>query len=271
MKTKTTLLAALLFAGASQAAMAQDRDHGDRGERPAAQGHWGDRPAPAHDQSGAPRGVPQAAPQVGPTPGGHWRYGVQPSPQPGAVAPAPGVGERVTSGGDRHFDGARHNFAPGGTADCDRRWDRRDAPREVPLPGPNAERGWDRDHDGHAADARHLDHDRRGDGRWDRDRRGPPPNWQHWERGRFPPVYASSHRYRVDPYRRPYGFFVRSWAFGDFLPRGWYGPGYWIDDFYDYDLPWPPPGYHWVRVGPDVLLVDDYTGRIVQVVRDLFW
>ena len=82
---------------------------------------------------------------------------------------------------------------------------------------------------------------------------------------------AAQHRYRVGSYRPPYGYFVRSWGFGDFLPSGWFGPGYWVDDFYDYDLPYPPPGYHWVRVGADVLLVDDYSGRIVQVIRDMFW
>jgi Ni/Co efflux regulator RcnB len=64
---------------------------------------------------------------------------------------------------------------------------------------------------------------------------------------------------------------VRSWQFGDFLPGGWFADPYWINDFNDYDLPYPPPGYEWVRVGPDALMVDRYTGRIVQVVRGIFW
>jgi Ni/Co efflux regulator RcnB len=284
MKRKTLFLAALLFAGASQAAMAQDRDHGDRGDRPAAQPHAGGPPG-GHAPAAAPQvqAAPPAA-QIAPQ-GGHARFGAPPPPGGGAPAPpAPLPGAVQRHDGDRRFDGDRHfdgdrrggdrnGFAPGGTAPGDRHWDRHDAPREVIPPGAG-ERGWDREHDGHAADARQLNRDGRGDGRWDRDRDhrgGPPANWQHWERGRFPPVYASSHRFRTGPYRPPYGWYVRSWGFGDFLPRGWYGPGYWVDDFYDYDLPYPPPGYHWVRVGGDVLLVDDYTGRIVQVVRDLFW
>lgn len=67
------------------------------------------------------------------------------------------------------------------------------------------------------------------------------------------------------------GFYLRSWSYGDFFPRGWYGPGYWIVDPWQYDLPLPPPGFEWVRSGPDALLIDEYTGRIVQVVRHVFW
>jgi Ni/Co efflux regulator RcnB len=221
--------------------------------------------------------------------GGHARYGAPPPPQVGAPAPVPAAppaprgnhdGDRH-DGGDRHFDrGGDHNsFAPGGTAPGDRRWDRHEAPREV-TPPVNAEHGWDRDHDGHAADGHRLSRDGRDDaGRWDRDHngdhngdhRGPPANWRHWQRGQLPPVYSASHRYHVGSYRPPYGWYVRNWGFGDVLPHGWYGSSFWIDDFYDYDLPYPPPGMHWVRVGDDVFLVDDYSGRIVQVIRDMFW
>jgi len=84
-------------------------------------------------------------------------------------------------------------------------------------------------------------------------------------------VFWSERRYHLRPYRAPYGYYVRDWGFGDFLPRGWFGNDYWIGDFLDYDLPYPPPGYEWVRVGGDALLVDRYTGRIAQVVRGIFW
>jgi Ni/Co efflux regulator RcnB len=33
----------------------------------------------------------------------------------------------------------------------------------------------------------------------------------------------------------------------------------------------PPIGYVWVRVGHDALLVDEFNGRVVQVVRYVFW
>ena len=64
---------------------------------------------------------------------------------------------------------------------------------------------------------------------------------------------------------------MRIWSFGDFLPRGWYGPEYFISDPWNFDLPIAPPGYDWVRVGDDALLIDRFTGRVVQVVRDVFW
>jgi len=31
------------------------------------------------------------------------------------------------------------------------------------------------------------------------------------------------------------------------------------------------PGYVWVRYGPDALLIDTYTGEIIQVRYDVFW
>lgn len=109
--------------------------------------------------------------------------------------------------------------------------------------------------------------DRQSGDRRDRDRRD---DRRHWERGRYPPAYASSHRYR-HAWRPPSGFYLRSWSFGEVYPRSWYGQGYWIVDAWQYDLPLPPPGYEWVRSGPDALLIDQFSGRIVQIVRDVFW
>ena len=146
--------------------------------------------------------------------------------------------------GDTHRDGDRH--------DRDRRdGDHRDGERQ------------DRDHrwDG--------DHDRGDDRRWDRhDDRGRP----HWQQGRYPPIYRSQNRYRYQGYYRPQvGFYSHNWGFGEFLPRGWYGPDYRLGDWWSYSLPYPPLGYDWVRVGDDALLIDQFTGRVVQVVRSLFW
>jgi len=120
------------------------------------------------------------------------------------------------------------------------------------------------------------DWDRRGGDRndwnrngWDRrDDRGRP----HWQQGRYPPVYRSHQRYRYGGYYRPpIGFYAHSWAFGEILPRGWYGSDYLLEDWWSYGLPYPPLGYDWVRVGDDALLIDSYSGRVVQVVQDIFW
>ena len=64
---------------------------------------------------------------------------------------------------------------------------------------------------------------------------------------------------------------MRSWGFGDYLPHGWYGQSEWLLDPWTYDLPLPPPGFDWVRVGDDAVLIDRFNGRVIQVVRYLFW
>ena len=38
-----------------------------------------------------------------------------------------------------------------------------------------------------------------------------------------------------------------------------------------YGLPYPPPGTVWVRYGDDALLIDQYTGEIVEVIYGLFY
>jgi len=66
------------------------------------------------------------------------------------------------------------------------------------------------------------------------------------------------------------GYYYRRWGYGDVLPVGWFAASFWINDYEDYDLPVPPYGYEWVRSGPDALLVDAYTGEVVEAVYGLF-
>lgn len=94
---------------------------------------------------------------------------------------------------------------------------------------------------------------------------------QHWQPGRSPPVFQSRAHFHAGFYRSPPGYYVRAWGFGDFLPRPWFARTYWLADFLDFGLPFAPPGYVWVRVGPDALMIDQFSGRIVQVVRGIFW
>eukprot|EP01037_Dinobryon_pediforme_P014720 gene14720-14845_t len=56
-----------------------------------------------------------------------------------------------------------------------------------------------------------------------------------------------------------------TWRVGERLPYLFLSDIYYID-FGPYGLPRPPYGYRWVRFGPDVLLVNVYTGEIVDVV-----
>ncbi len=82
--------------------------------------------------------------------------------------------------------------------------------------------------------------------------------------------YYAQQRYRAGAYRYPSNWFVRSWVFGDYLPRGWYGNSYYLDWNY-YGLPYPPIGCEWVRVGRDAVLVDVWTGQVLSVWYSLFY
>jgi len=67
----------------------------------------------------------------------------------------------------------------------------------------------------------------------------------------------------------PRGWGYRHWVAGTFLPTIFIAEPYFID-FAWIGLPPPPPGYRWVRYGPDAVLVDVYTRRITDVAYDVF-
>ena len=100
---------------------------------------------------------------------------------------------------------------------------------------------------------------------------GPPQGGPHWTPHRYPPIYRSPERFRAWAWEPPAGWYARSWRYGERLPRAWLTPDDFIDDWWDFGLPEAPPGYAWIRIGGDALLIDAYDGRIVQVVQDVFW
>jgi Ni/Co efflux regulator RcnB len=250
MKTLMTgALTALLMATAAAPALAQQGGYPDGDPRNSGgRARWGaavnrnpEHQAPQQQQQ------PQAAPSEQRHGGGRdWNRGDD--------------GRR--GGGDhrRGDDHGRGDRGPDHRGDGrsdgrgDRDWDRNR--------GGDANRNWDRN--------RNWDNERGRDrawrerGRdWDRDR-------PRYDRRHYPSVYRSPRRYRGPVWTPPIGFYSRSWVFGDTLPRGWYGSNYRID-WWSYGLPIPPVGYEWVRIGDDAVLVDEFTGRIVQVVPNLFW
>jgi Ni/Co efflux regulator RcnB len=135
--------------------------------------------------------------------------------------------------------------------------------------GDRADHRGDRDWRGDRGDSR-GDRDWRGD-RGDHRRSGAYGGHRQWRPGAYPHSYRSGRRFHIRPYIRPPHFYAHVWSFGEFLPQAWVAPEYLIEDWWNYDLPEPPYGYDWIRVGDDALLVDEYDGRVVQVVRDLFW
>ena len=121
--------------------------------------------------------------------------------------------------------------------------------------------GADGTHDDHDGD--HDGHD--GDHHWDRD-------WRHDHKYDW---WGYRNRYRtlyhLGGYYDPYGWNYRRWSIGYSLWPSYYGSNYWLDDPWMYRLPPAYGPYRWVRYYDDALLVDIYTGRVVDVVYGFFW
>lgn len=57
----------------------------------------------------------------------------------------------------------------------------------------------------------------------------------------------------------------RDWHRGERVPPDYRGPNYVVDDWRSYGLPPPPPGYNWVGVNGDYVLVAIATGVISNI------
>jgi hypothetical protein len=84
--------------------------------------------------------------------------------------------------------------------------------------------------------------------------------------------YRDQHRstFRIGIYYDPFGYNYRRYDIGYRLSPAYYGQNYWFDSQM-YGLPYPPPGTQWVRYWNDALLVDIYTGEVVDVIQNFFW
>ena len=101
-------------------------------------------------------------------------------------------------------------------------------------------------------------------------------NWRNnnWRAHRFDQFRRNLHsprRFRVGVYHAPRNHFYRHWSYGERLPFAYLARSYWLSNVLFYGLFAPPPGLIWVRYGPDALLVDQYTGEIVQVRYGVFY
>ena len=156
-------------------------------------------------------------------------------------------------------------------AQNDRRWDRNNHDR--------ADRRVDRNRDGHI-DRRW---DRNGNGRVDRryrDNRYAARSSRHWNHSwrndrRYDwRSYRQAHRnhYRLGRYYSPYrDYRYRRLSIGISLGSAFYGSRYWINNPGYYRLPAAYPGTRWIRYYDDVLLIDTYTGEVIDVIYDFFW
>jgi len=102
--------------------------------------------------------------------------------------------------------------------------------------------------------------------RWDR-------NWRSNSRYAWRDYRTRYHdRYRLGRYYSPYrGYSYSRLYVGIFLDSLFYSSRYWIDDPWYYRLPPAYGPYRWVRYYDDALLVDIYTGEVIDVIYDFFW
>lgn len=100
-------------------------------------------------------------------------------------------------------------------------------------------------------------------------------NWGYQDRRGYVDVtrynrnFNAPRRFHVDRYRGHRGYSYRRYSYGQHLPNYYYGRNFWLSKIYG--LFSPPPGYIWVRYGPDALLIDEETGEIVQVRYNMFY
>lgn len=89
-----------------------------------------------------------------------------------------------------------------------------------------------------------------------------------WQRYR----YSNRSLFR-SPYYAPYGYGYgyNRLSIGGLLDEIFWGRNYWISDPWQYRLPAAPYGTQWVRYYNDVVLIDVYTGEVVDVIYDFFW
>ena len=64
---------------------------------------------------------------------------------------------------------------------------------------------------------------------------------------------------------------MRRWSIGSFLYPSYYGSNFWLNDPWQYRLPPAYGPYRWVRYWDDALLVNIYTGEVVDVINNFFW
>lgn len=158
--------------------------------------------------------------------------------------------------GDRWGQGGREHWNSGQRRDDARHW--------------QSDRDWRNEHRGRSDwghdDYRRNDwhHDNRYRSDWRRDWRN--PEWRrHWRHG------WGGHRYRAEVrYTYPRGYRSQSWRIGYRLPSVFFASDWYVDWRY-YRLAAPPWGCRWLRVDGDLLLVDERSGEIVDVLYGFFY
>ena len=107
-------------------------------------------------------------------------------------------------------------------------------------------------------------------------RRSAPVNWsQHWRKDRRYDWWNWRNRHRslfnLGFYYDPFGWGYQRYGIGWRMWPSYYHSSFWLNDPWQYRLPYAPPGYRWVRYYDDAVLVDTWDGRVVDVIYNFFW
>ena len=86
-------------------------------------------------------------------------------------------------------------------------------------------------------------------------------NWRHRHRSLF----------RLGIYSDPFGWGYQPYSIGWRMWPSYYGSSYWLNDPWQYRLPYAPPGTRWIRYYDDAILVDTWSGQVVDVIYNFFW
>jgi len=87
----------------------------------------------------------------------------------------------------------------------------------------------------------------------------------------FHHVFRAPHRYHIGVWHGPRGFTYRRFGIGERIPAALLVADFFLTNYALYGLDAPDGSYVWVRDGDDAVLVDRYTGEVVEVEYDVFY
>ena len=98
-------------------------------------------------------------------------------------------------------------------------------------------------------------------------------NWRHNDRYDWH-NWRNRHRslFRLGLYLDPFGWGYQRYSTGwRMWPNYYRTSSFWLNDPWQYRLPYAPAGTRWVRYYDDAILVDTWSGEVVDVIYNFFW
>lgn len=166
----------------------------------------------------------------------------------------PSRSERIEQFRRRQLEAGQH-VGRGGLAPRERRI------RTIPTTAPEAGQAGPVRHDVLTGRRVNRDDRNRWTNRWRDDRR------YDWRR------YRDRNRsvFRIGFYYDPFGYSYRRFGIGSFLYSNYYQSNYWLSDPWQYRLPPAYGPYRWIRYHNDAVMIDTWTGEVVDVIYGFFW